>query len=82
VRHVKTQGKFDKAGKTFTKNVFTIKERVGNRYVLLKGKYELDTLYRGYELQVVSETPDPPPQPRDLPPDAVNERKKSIKGLT
>ena len=81
VRHVKTRGRFDKAGKEFTKNVFTVKEKIGNRYVLMKSGDELKTRYRDYELQVVDDTPDLPPPLRDLPPDAVKQRKASIRGL-
>jgi hypothetical protein len=80
VRHVKTRGRFDQAGKEFTKNVFTVKEKIGNRYMLMKGDDELKTRYRDYELQVVADTPELPPPPRDLPPDAVKARKVSIRG--
>ena len=81
MRHVKTRDKFAKEGKQFTKNVFVVKERVGNRYILLKGDRELETRYRDYELQVVVGDVHAPPESRELPPEGIKARKADFKGF-
>ncbi len=82
VRLQKAKSQFDKEGKLFTKNTYTVTRRVGNRFAVRRkgADSDLARLYMRYQLQVVDgDVMQPPPVPQEVKEARVEEKKLPAK---
>ena len=84
VRLKKPKAQWQKEGKAWTKGLFEVTERIGNRYrvVSMKSGQEVQTKYREYDLQRVEDALiQRPPLVENVPAKVIRQRNDVIRGV-